>query len=292
MKTCRLQSVKRGFTLIELLVVIAIIAILIALLLPAVQQAREAARRSECKNNLKQIGLAMHNYHDTYRVLPPGFNVDLVVANTATGNGGLGWSGSILPGLDQSNVYNMIDFNADWGTGDNEKACATYLSVYRCPSDITVKHRNHDGIDARVPTSYLACFSGTRGSDSEANVTDADGTFFLNSSIGIRDITDGTSNTIAAGECVNDFDAFKDHFYIGSTSIGGWDGAPREYSEYVASTGVPMNTTNEVCFGSLHTGGAQFLFLDGSVRFLSENMSQTVYSYLGSRADGNPIGDF
>ena len=292
MKTCLPQQNKRGFTLIELLVVIAIIAILIALLLPAVQQAREAARRSECKNNLKQIGLALHNYHDTHRILPPGFNVDLVVANTATGNGGLGWSGSILPGLDQTNVYNTLDFKATWASGDNEKACATYLSVYRCPSDTTVSHRDHDQIDNRVPTSYLACFSGTRGSDSEANVTDADGTFFLNSSIRLRDITDGTSNTIAAGECVNNFDEFKDHFYIGSTSIGGWDGAPREYSEYVASTGVPMNTTNEVCFGSLHVGGAHFLLLDGSVRFISENMSQTIYSYLGSRDDGEVIGEF
>ena len=278
--------------MIELLVVIAIIAILIALLLPAVQQAREAARRSECKNNLKQMGLAIHNYHDTYRILPPGFNVDLVVANTSTGNGGLGWSGSILPGLDQANLYNTIDFNADWGTGANEDACATYLSVYRCPSDTTVSHRNHDGIDARVPTSYLACFSGTRGSDSEANVTDADGIFFLNSSIRMRDLTDGSSNTIGVGECVNNFDEFKDHFYIGSTSIGGWDGAPREYSEYLASTDVAMNTTNEVAFGSMHVGGAQFLMMDGSVRFLSENMNRTIYSYLGSRADGEVIGDF
>ena len=283
---------RRGFTLIELLVVIAIIAILIALLLPAVQQAREAARRSECKNNLKQMGLAIHNYHDTYRILPPGFNVDLVVANTSTGNGGLGWSGSILPGLDQANLYNTIDFNADWGTGANEDACATYLSVYRCPSDTTVSHRNHDGIDARVPTSYLACFSGTRSSDSEANVTDADGIFFLNSSIRMRDLTDGSSNTIGVGECVNNFDEFKDHFYIGSTSIGGWDGAPREYSEYLASTDVAMNTTNEVAFGSMHVGGAQFLMMDGSVRFLSENMNRTIYSYLGSRADGEVIGDF
>ena len=287
----RIRS-NRGFTLIELLVVIAIIAILIALLLPAVQQAREAARRSECKNNLKQMGLAIHNYHDTYRILPPGFNVDLVVANGASGNGGLGWSGSILPGIDQANLYNTLDFNADCGTGANEDACATYLSAYRCPSDTTVSHRNHDGIDARVPTSYLACFSGTRGSDSEANVTDADGLFFLNSSIRMRDITDGTSNTIGVGECVNNFDEFKDHFYIGSTSIGGWDGAPREYSEYVASTDVPMNTTNEVAFGSMHVGGAQFLLMDGSVRFLSENMSRTIYSYLGSRADGEVIGDF
>ncbi|WP_339734081.1 DUF1559 domain-containing protein [uncultured Gimesia sp.] len=292
MKTRSKHPNSRGFTLIELLVVIAIIAILIALLLPAVQQAREAARRSQCKNNLKQMGIAFHNYHETFRILPPGFNVDLVVANTSTGNGGLGWSGSILPGIDQANVYNTIDFNADWGTGANEEACATFISVYRCPSDTTVDHRNHDGIDGRVPTSYLACYSGTRTSDSEANVTDADGTFFLNSSIRLRDITDGTTNTIAAGECINNFDVFKDHFYIGSTSIGGWDGAPREYSEHVASTGVPMNTTNEVAFGSLHPGGAHFLLLDGSVRFLSENMSQTIYSYLGSRADGKVIGEF
>lgn len=292
MKTRSKNPTNRGFTLIELLVVIAIIAILIALLLPAVQQAREAARRSQCKNNLKQMGLAIHNYHDTFRILPPGFNVDLVVANTATGNGGLGWSGSILPGIDQANLYDTIDFNADWGTGANEDACATYLSVYRCPSDTTVSHRNHDGIDNRVPTSYLACFSGTGTSDSESAVTDANGGFFLNSSIRLRDITDGTSNTIAVGECVNDFDAFKDHFYIGSTSIGGWDGAPREYSEHVASTGTPMNTTNEVAFGSIHVGGAQFLLFDGSVRFLSENMSQVTYSNLGNRADGKVLGEF
>lgn len=292
MKTYAKNSTHRGFTLIELLVVIAIIAILIALLLPAVQQAREAARRSQCKNNLKQMGLAFHNYHESFRVLPPGFVVDLAVANGASGNGGIGWSGFILPGVDQANLYNTIDFNADWGTGINEDACATFLSVYRCPSDTTVEHRNHDGIDNRVPTSYLACYSGTAGSDSEANVTNADGTFFLNSSVKMRDISDGTSNTIAAGECVNDFDAFKDHFYIGSTSIGGWDGLSREYSEYLGSTDVPMNTSTEVAFGSKHVGGAHFLLLDGSVRFLSENMSQRIYSYLGSREDGEVIGEF
>lgn len=292
MKTSFQKPKIHGFTLIELLVVIAIIAILIALLLPAVQQAREAARRSQCKNNLKQMGLAFHNYHETFRVLPPGFVVDLVVANTSTGNSGLGWSGCILPAIDQTNVYNTLDFNADWGTGINEDACATFLNIYRCPSDTTVEHRNHDGIDARVPTSYLACFSGTAGSDSEANVTDADGTFFLNSSIKMRDISDGTSNTIAAGECVNDFAAFKDHFYIGSTSIGGWDGLSREYSEYLGSTDVPMNTNTEVAFGSKHEGGAHFLLHDGSVRFLSENMSQQTYSYLGSREDGEVLGEF
>ena len=108
----------------------------------------------------------------------------------------------------------------------------------------------------------------------------------------MRDLTDGSSNTIGVGECVNNFDEFKDHFYIGSTSIGGWDGAPREYSEYLASTDVAMNTTNEVAFGSMHVGGAQFLMMDGSVRFLSENMNRTIYSYLGSRADGEVIGDF
>ncbi len=292
MKTNTQNQRRRGFTLIELLVVIAIIAILIALLLPAVQQAREAARRSQCKNNLKQMGLAFHNYHEIFRTLPPGFVVDLTVANGSSGNGGIGWSGFILPGIDQANLYNTLDFNADWRTGINEDACATFLNVYRCPSDTTVEHRNHDSMDDRVPASYLACFSGTAGSDSESNVTDADGTFFLNSSIKMRDISDGTSNTIAAGECINDFVAFKDHFYIGSGSIGGWDGLSREYSEFLCSTDVPMNTTTEVAFGSKHVGGAHFLLLDGAVRFLSENMNMTIYSNLGNRNDGEVLGEF
>ena len=119
---------KRGFTLIELLVVIAIIAILIALLLPAVQQAREAARRSQCKNNLKQMGLALQNYHDTHRVFP--------ISHGDTGNS-FGWRASVLPNIDQAPLYNKINFSENIINTDNLEVARTPLPVYRCPSDPT-----------------------------------------------------------------------------------------------------------------------------------------------------------
>ncbi|MFG0332087.1 MAG: DUF1559 domain-containing protein, partial [Maioricimonas sp. JB049] len=190
----------RGFTLIELLVVIAIIAILIALLLPAVQQAREAARRAQCKNNLKQLALALHNYESSHRVFPPG---------------GLGfpfvWSAQaqLLPYVDQASLKNLLVFEVPpmtpFGTGydpvlvdQNDQAARTKLSLLLCPSD-------SDGVPGSeyAGISYPACAgSGINSSDpaDDGSVSNADGVIFSLSRIGFRDVTDGTSNTIAFSE--------------------------------------------------------------------------------------------
>jgi prepilin-type N-terminal cleavage/methylation domain-containing protein len=191
----------RGFTLIELLVVIAIIAILIALLLPAVQQAREAARRTQCRNNLKQLGIALHNYHDTHGMFPPNG-----VAGTTENIGGrynqawLSWSGlaMLLPYVEQANIYNEINFSYRWdnnngGTRNNTLA-RTNIPGFVCPSDpgASVRYTANMG-----PTSY--CFS--TGPASNWNVrTNPVGFATLWSGTRIRDITDGTSNTIAMAE--------------------------------------------------------------------------------------------
>ncbi|MCB1129315.1 MAG: DUF1559 domain-containing protein, partial [Verrucomicrobiae bacterium] len=121
---------RRGFTLIELLVVIAIIAILIALLLPAVQQAREAARRTECKNKLKQLGLALHNYHDTFRAFPAAFY------RGTTTSPGWGWGTMILPYIDQAPLYNQWVMTVSYDNGQNQTARRTKLAAYKCPSDL------------------------------------------------------------------------------------------------------------------------------------------------------------
>jgi prepilin-type N-terminal cleavage/methylation domain-containing protein len=303
----------RGFTLIELLVVIAIIAILIALLLPAVQQARAAARRTACRNNMKQIGIALHNYHDAFRVLPYGWDMH-----------GAGWTAMILPQLDQSPLYNTLLLNepSDWDVNGspNETACGTYLEVLRCPDMAQPEHVNNQGIPNRTPVSYRGN-AGTPSADDADPVLipgtasleerDLDGVFFGCSSIEFRDVRDGLSNTIVVGESATDVNFTKDgqtmdFWAIGSPEIDpcNCDGgaAGTEFSEFVGSTLVVMNarTANpslnggvmEMSFGSYHEGGAQFLLGDGAVRFISENVDLSVYRSLGTRNGKEPVGEF
>lgn len=230
------RKANRGFTLIELLVVIAIIAVLVALLLPAVQQAREAARRSTCKNHLKQIGLALHNYHDTHRVFPPGYINDWGMAVNGSGNiynhqnGGTvnqdgaqwAWNAFILPFMDQSSLYQSMrvgDMRAIDAVTDNSvrRHMETPLEVYRCPSDIAEtlnpwrKSHNIIGWNFRFPTSnYVGLNTGLRSMVFGAGASSLDATiqsqqhtrgiFFADSRISMRDITDGTSNQILVGE--------------------------------------------------------------------------------------------
>jgi prepilin-type N-terminal cleavage/methylation domain-containing protein/prepilin-type processing-associated H-X9-DG protein len=190
----------RGFTLIELLVVIAIIAILIALLLPAVQQAREAARRTQCRNNLKQLGLALHNYHDTHGIFPGNG-----VASTAIPGGNyraawMSFSGlaMLLPYVEQSNIYNQLDFNLRWNRNlngnRNDTLTRTKMPAFVCPSDPAA---NTTYTRRLAPTSY--CFSTGPGSHWSLRRNPVGFATLYNGSR-IRDITDGTSNTIAMSE--------------------------------------------------------------------------------------------
>ena len=293
---------KNAFTLVELLVVIAIIGILVGLLLPAVQAARESARRMQCSNNLHQMGLALHNYHDTQRRFPAGIVQPSFLL----------WTGSLLPYLEQGNLFATLNLNTRWesiGTG-NAKACATLLSVYRCPSTNAPEHSNIQGIRERVPSCYLAVASGTSTRESggvpdHLGLGQQNGLLYLNSSAKFASLIDGTSQSVAIGESLfgadaveNDLDnsaQYIDHWYIGTNGIGKFNGAAwNEVSEAIGSTGVPVNgifkgvfiDEKEIGFSSRHVGGSQFVFADGHHQFISETIDRSVYSALGTIAGG------
>ncbi|MBA4029630.1 MAG: prepilin-type cleavage/methylation domain-containing protein [Planctomyces sp.] len=321
MKTSRVRSAShwRGFTLIELLVVIAIIAILIALLLPAVQQAREAARRTQCRNNLKQIGLALHNYHDSFLVFPPGF-IDSnpnYAAGTQTfqeNSNGLAWSAMVLPYIDQAPLYNQIGsdtgFTRHWqlnttGTTAPTSAASVGLAAYSCPSDtmplINTKRGNFG------KTNYIA-------NSGNSAAIDRRGMFYVNSSIRMRDITDGTSNTAMVVErsgtqdgtgrttCATANCNWNAGLWIGARHQGdavGWH--PGVNSNDVESFGgtnatYMINRSNQTWgadwgTSSTHTGGVHLVKADGSVIFLSENIDVNTYSWLRQINDGQPLGE-
>ena len=317
----------RGFTLIELLVVIAIIAVLIALLLPAVQQAREAARRTQCKNNLKQYGLGLHNYHDTYKMFP------IAGQNWAVPSG-IGWQPRILPFVDQAPLFNAMNFSptaADIAAGRNnayqsllpngKQVQQTILPFSRCPSD------NSNKLDDPSQASYCGSLGSQRTPSCDGNcntwlvqgvnydnigVADHGNTLSasqlsgmfgrLGGSINMSKVSDGTSNTIFVGEILSDCTDHNGHF---------WD--YNQGANAHASTSAPLNNmntcpnskriTNPACtaqcnwnyswgFRSQHVGGAQFLLVDGSVRFISENIDYNTYQRIGGRADGNTVGEF
>jgi prepilin-type N-terminal cleavage/methylation domain-containing protein/prepilin-type processing-associated H-X9-DG protein len=304
-----------GFTLVELLVVIAIIGILVALLLPAVQAAREAARRTQCSNNMKQIGVALHNYHDSFQKFPYGWD-----------NRGVGWTLHLLPFLELNSIYSTIHFQesgpGNWDSGsENQLACETVIPVYRCPTLPLPEHMDYNNIARRVPASYRGCAGSEASSDDTSTIVISgskslenikqNGTFYACSSVRFPDISDGTSNTIVVGESRTDPEFVKDgqgmdFWYIGSPQAdpcacnGGTGGT--EFSEFVGSTLAPMNAfltrpdvsgrLMELSFGSYHAGGAMFLMGDGNVRFLADSMDATVYLGLGSIRGKEPVSGF
>lgn len=303
MATSRLRRLRRGFTLIELLVVIAIIAILIALLLPAVQAARESARRTQCRNNLKQIGIALHGYHGTHNVFPMGYHWPL----------GTGWTYHLLPYLDQDPLYKSFTVRTPttmttsiWQTGAPEIALGKNLPAFRCPSSNSPEAvENVNNIDRRVPCDYVACASGTRTTDSSTSVNgigveNIDGMFFRISSVRIGDIRDGTSKTIGVGETLYESSEI-DHWYIGSDDMGR-NNTPNtgDASEFLGSLGVAMNLFDngssadalELSFKSRHSSGVQFLFMDGAVRLLSINVNATIRQALGTRRGSEVVNEF
>ncbi|WP_437230738.1 DUF1559 domain-containing protein [Planctomicrobium sp. SH661] len=296
---------RRAFTLIELLVVIAIIAVLIALLLPAVQQAREAARRSQCKNNLKQIGLGLHNYHDTHSVFPPGFVYESMTwpSIPTTKTNCWGWGVFLLPFIDQAPLY--VSLNPQGGNLPAANTTTrTFLPVYNCPSDVGEK----------INPNFL--------SHGKSNYPISVRISHQNTNRRIRDITDGTSATILAGERARVYadggrkslgGIWLGMHYDTSTGYSGqarhpintnWVGTAANFSSTSATSswsGDGNNTRD--AWTSLHVGGAHFLLCDGSVRFLSENIQTDptaastatgnyLYQNLYNYSDGNPVGDF
>lgn len=288
------QFNRRAFTSLELLVVVAIISLLIGLLLPAVQAAREAARRMTCQNDLLQMGLALHQYNDVMMRFPPAYFRDTK---------GL-WSGSLLPFIEQSPLFQSVDFSGPWGVPGSQHAFALtqIVPMYRCPSASIPEHFDHV-LSGRVPGTYLACGSGTAMSESNPldniGVGPQNGIMFADSRIGFRDLFDGTTSTIAIGESLFDTNVsgpdfegdpqIVDHWYFASPSI-----STKESSETMGSTGPAINSIfskdpampieqQELCFSSNHSDGAQVLFCDGHVALLSASIDRGLYSSLGTR---------
>ncbi len=302
---------RRGFTLIELLVVIAIIGILIALLLPAVQAAREAARRMQCSNNLKQIGLALHNYHSTFNCFPAGTVVSVPSGCNGNDCRGTGMMVVMLPYLEQSAIEKIYQpyypANMAWlkFMSDNP-ANTVYASIptYLCPS------QNKWG-SMLNRKDYFGCAGGkTPGARHFRGDSYVDGVFYVNSFTRIGHITDGTSSTIAVGESVHPHPYGMGDGY-GKMDVGGptyWcDGGGLDPSKPAAqgqlwgrclmATKYPINTVrmpmtpdfeNDVPYGSKHPGGAQFVFCDGHATFLSETIDIYVYQWLSTR-DGAEV---
>lgn len=307
----------RGFTLIELLVVIAIIAILIALLLPAVQQAREAARRTQCRNNLKQIGLALHNYESTHTVFPPGtLGFPKVFSAHA----------QLLPYADQANLRGLIDFNyppLDFGIPGwmaNEVASKTVVPMFRCPSDREAVPGSDFG-----PLNYPACTgSGLVNSGSSTNT---DGIIYARSRTKFRDLIDGSSNTAAFSESLlgngassasgppQDSQREVIELAMGTPTTpaactsGTWSGQRGakwingHYGDSLYNHFYGPNSAESDCGNgyhshaltaarSPHTGGVHLLLCDGSARFVGDSVDINLWRGLATRANGEILGEF
>lgn len=274
------QRPSAGFTLLELLVVIAVIAILAALLLPAVQLAREAARKSSCKSNLRQIGLALHSYHIRYRVFPIG-NV---------GRRYWTFQSMILPYLDQKNLHSLLDYEAKphcflmLGKSKDDPG-AVPVEIFLCPSDPQAGKTVDYGVyGVHMPTDYL----GVSGQSRKAH----DGIFYTNSDVRIAFIDDGASNTLAVGER----GIPADMVFGWSLCAYGTHGDGNEdnvlHTEMGLSAGGAGGGAHNGHFWSWHQGGAHFLLADGHVRFLDNGIALATFRALSTRNGGEVIGDF
>lgn len=318
-----------GFTLIELLVVVAIIAVIVALTLPAIQAAREAARMTQCRNNIKQIVLALHNHHDTYRKFPKG-----VDART-----GWAWSAFILPFIEQEALYRQFELTVRMDKQSSGIPQQQVVAVFRCPSDDTPakhvgSHDVHDsatGVD-RATTSYCGVASGTAVRDRDsANDSEKfshighhkqNGILIQEGAVKIADIRDGTSNTIAIAEVISvldeepnrkrrDYGADRplnivDHLcFAGDVADGERNntGHKGEVSEVVVSTGVgpglPLLADNRISIDerelsscSYHAAGQHCGLADGSVRMIAQTVDISVWNGLGTRAGKEVPGEF
>jgi prepilin-type N-terminal cleavage/methylation domain-containing protein len=293
---------RRGFTLLELLVVILIAISMLALLLPGIQHAREAARQVQCRNNLKQVALALHNYHDVHNLFPPGYIArDVAPSDPAAAETGPGyaWGSLLLPFLDQAFLFRTIPFE------DNPSALAvgtgTMLTVFRCPSD---------------PDSTASSQVGSFGFGSVTLTPGrpaGPGILYRNSRVTADDVRDGTSNTFLVGERagLHDFEPDGAPVIAGAEWVAAFPGTAQEagiagYPRLTEAPGAMVlgtvgqddpapvhtphcRTNHTAAFSSRHKGGAQFMTADGAVRFLNSDIDYATYRRLGQRSDGQPV---
>lgn len=289
---------RAAFTLIELLVVIAIIGVLLSILLPAVQRAREAARFTQCRNNLKQLGLALHSYTDAHRVLPAGY----LFKPSAQGNAsGFGWGAMVLPYLDQTTIYSEFNWSEPlWGTA-NVLPRMRRLPVFLCPSDPISGNRyiQMGPTEEYAMGCYVASFGPPDLDDTQESRL---GMFSRNSATRLADATDGLSYTLMCGERQNGpfrlAGAHGVHFDYETT----WAGAVREWTDptddhghmVLFQTGHNPNSmlSDDRDVSTAHIGVAMYLLGDGSVRNIGENIEFTVYQALSTRAGGETISEF
>ena len=317
---------RRGFTLIELLVVIAIIAVLIALLLPAVQQAREAARRTQCKNNMKQLGLAVHNYHDVFNKFPIGTRYSTAAPN---------WRVGVLPYLDQAPLFNQLNFAGSFNgaayTG-NTILSNLFLTVYKCPSSVLPGNASSGNFSQNAQNGMLHDYVGISGATPDpagrtsvcspqhryGGITCINGLLPPNASTAMRDVIDGTSNVMIIAEQsgpvgTNDLRA---NYYGGwggftiagsgtpsTATLTSWDSntdtwgtgiTTVRYATNPKTTATGMDEVYDMntALTSSHSGGINILMTDGAVRFISDNLNFTTLTSLASKDDGAVLGEF
>ncbi len=294
---------KRGFTLVELLVVIAIIGILIGMLLPAVQQVREAARRADCSNKSRQLGLAVLNFESARQRFPPGWATG--DPDDALADGGWGWSASLLPFIEAGNLFDQINFDVAVSDAAHEEIVQSVLPNFLCTSDpadelVDVQSTTPDpvggggGSGTRNPPSsgsgstlvarsnYSGVFGTLESGNGSRSPLEGDGVFFGNSEVKIRDIVDGTSNTMMVGERRNDLGAIS------------WVGVLADVAEpFVRVVGTADSTPNPSdqsfeSFRSYHTGGINVTLADGSTQFINDEIDLDIFRGLAS-IDGGEI---
>jgi prepilin-type N-terminal cleavage/methylation domain-containing protein/prepilin-type processing-associated H-X9-DG protein len=302
MRKNKMSNRTDGFTLVELLVVIAIIGILIALLLPAVQAAREAARRLQCTNHLKQLALSLQSYHDAHNQLPYG----------ALKSHDLAWRVFILPYVEQEGFYKRFDFNSSFTSSNNLTHALTYVDTFFCPSGTNLLSIYTSGQvnGVQTYTSHYYGVAGPEGVDASGNpypVVPSDnasygdnatsGVLTADQAVSITDITDGTSNTIAIGEIVHEYPGI---YGYGTgregRAVGGGDGqvwvrgsiqrANLACKNIAFGMNQPADLTTRIAFASYHPDGCNFAKCDGSVDFVLEDVDIFVYKATASRDHG------